>query len=508
VGDAIEFLRANAVLLIRRERELHELRQKHGRIGRWLNVFDKLPLSARSTEVASLLEQWVDSMVSDLAFQVAAAYVWDVRKTEGPATLRLLTGVAQAEIETEVVIEQEVRACLGQNANGLYIDGEPSGLRALAETLNLSRFYWSVVPSRDRHFLLVAGYAPGAERFHAVIAEDQSHFVLLASHVVALVDNVLLIAELDREKSELEKSNSRLDVSVKQLRQAQRELIESGKALAAVSRRAGMADIATGVLHNVGNVLNSVSVSSEVIAQRMRTLKVGAIGKIAELLQAKSSGLSELLGFEQAERVLAYLRQLAVHLGGERDELLKEVAALKEHVEHTKAIIGKQQAFAGSFDMAERCNVHALVDDAITLTGQALRRHGVRVSREYQQVPELFVDRHKVLQILVNLLKNAQDALLERAEGKLIVVRIENSGTNTVRIAIEDNGTGITPDDSAKLFRYGFTTKKDGHGFGLHTSAIAARDLGGRLSGESEGRGKGARFVLDLPVRSVADSAA
>jgi signal transduction histidine kinase len=116
-------------------------------------------------------------------------------------------------------------------------------------------------------------------------------------------------------------------------------------------------------------------------------------------------------------------------------------------------------------------------------------------------VPPLITEKHKVLQILVNLMRNAKYALDEggRPE-KLMRVRAELNGHGTVRISIIDDGVGIAPENLTRIFGHGFTTRKAGHGFGLHSGALAAKELGGTLIAQSDGPGCGANFTLELPL--------
>jgi signal transduction histidine kinase len=69
-----------------------------------------------------------------------------------------------------------------------------------------------------------------------------------------------------------------------------------------------------------------------------------------------------------------------------------------------------------------------------------------------------------------------------------------------VAIIVRDNGVGILPENLTRIFGHGFTTKKDGHGFGLHSGALAAKQMNGALSVQSAGPGKGAAFTLELPI--------
>ncbi|HXM74252.1 MAG TPA: ATP-binding protein, partial [Chthoniobacterales bacterium] len=120
-------------------------------------------------------------------------------------------------------------------------------------------------------------------------------------------------------------------------------------------------------------------------------------------------------------------------------------------------------------------------------------------------VPLIRVDRHKVLQILINVIRNAKYALddVERTDKK-IVISISSPDEQNVQIVISDNGIGISPENLTRVFAHGFTTREGGHGFGLHSGALAARSMGGSLTAASAGIGQGATFTLELPIAATA----
>jgi two-component system NtrC family sensor kinase len=304
---------------------------------------------------------------------------------------------------------------------------------------------------------------------------------------------------------ELDARNQQLDASLRELQETQARLVASAKELADASRRAGMAEVATGVLHNVGNALNSVNVSAEVVEARLKTLKVLSVAKIADVLEQHAGDLARYLTEDaQGSTMVTFLRRLGGNLGGERDEITAEVHKLQQHIGHIKWIVSKQQVYAKTMGMTERCLVAQVTDDAIGITGIALEASDIEVVRAYDEVPELLLERHKVLQILVNLMGNARHALgALSGKDKRITVRIETLDADRLRIAVEDNGVGIAAEHQDRIFTHGFTTKKDGHGFGLHTSALAAKEMGGQLTCHSAGRGAGAAFRLDLPLRAA-----
>ncbi len=297
------------------------------------------------------------------------------------------------------------------------------------------------------------------------------------------------------------------DISDRKAAEAEREQLN--RKLVQTSRQAGMAEVATGVLHNVGNVLNSVNVSAATVEEMLRKSRVAQVRKLAELLGEHASDLGAFLtSDERGKMVPGYLSQLSEHLAQEQERALGELSQLNKHIGHIKDIISVQQSIAKTAGVIEPVDLRELVDDALRMVGESLRRHGVRVERELAEVGVVQTDKHKVLQILVNLLSNAKDAVKEcpGREG-VVTVRLAargEDGGEGVRLEVEDNGVGIAPENLTRVFTHGFTTKKQGHGFGLHASALSAKELGGSLAARSEGEGRGARFVLELPVRPAA----
>lgn len=284
-------------------------------------------------------------------------------------------------------------------------------------------------------------------------------------------------------------------------RRAEEELQNMHQLLLDTSRQAGMAEVATGVLHNVGNVLNSMNVSATLMQDILRQSKTASLVRTAGLLEEHRNDLSTFLTTHpQGRLVPAFIVKLAHLLEGENQKLLKESAALAKNVDHVKEIIAMQQTYARVSGLVETVQVNDLVEDALRMNTSALDRHGVETIREFAPVPPIPVEKHKVLQILVNLIRNAKYACDESGRtDKRMIMRSAN-GDGRVKITIIDNGVGIPPENLTRIFGHGFTTRKDGHGFGLHSAANAAKEMGGQLSVHSDGPGRGASFTLELPV--------
>jgi PAS domain S-box-containing protein len=290
------------------------------------------------------------------------------------------------------------------------------------------------------------------------------------------------------------------DITV--IKEAEAKLEQMHKQLLDASLRAGMAEIATSVLHNVGNVLNSVNVSSSLIADTVRNSKVANMAKAVALIQAHENDVGDFLTNDpKGKQLIGYLANLAKHLAEEQAEILRESSSLVGNVVHIKEIVAMQQNYAKSSGVVEWVKVPELVEDAIRMNSGAMNRHNVDLTREFEAVPDISVEKHKVLQILINVLRNAKYACDDSGRSeKKITVRVTGR-EGWVQIAIIDNGIGIPPENLTRIFNHGFTTRKEGHGFGVHSGANAAREMGGSLTAVSEGTGHGATFILELPVQ-------
>jgi len=284
----------------------------------------------------------------------------------------------------------------------------------------------------------------------------------------------------------------------------ERALQKANQDLLEMSRLAGMAEAATGVVHNVGNVLNGVNVSTNLIAQGLKRLKLDQLGKLCDLLRQHAEDLPEFLARPQGRRVVPFLEALHTEQAAMQAHLLKEVGSLEQCVGHIKEIVSIQQSYATMRGLVEDIEVDGVVEDAIKMSQGAFLRHGVTIRREFSPTPKVTGERGKILQILHNLLRNAKYALDEGATpDKAIEMRIETGSAGMIRVVVTDNGVGIPPENLTKIFAQGFTTRKGGHGFGLHASANAAQGMRGSLTAHSEGLGRGAAFTLELPVANL-----
>jgi PAS domain S-box-containing protein len=291
------------------------------------------------------------------------------------------------------------------------------------------------------------------------------------------------------------------------IKEAEARLEQLHQQLVDASRKAGQAEVASSVLHNVGNVLNSVNVSVSLISDRLRHKKSENLAKAVGLFREHQADLSNFISHDpHGAMLIPYLEGFAQHYAQEEERMIEEIRSLGEHVNHIIEIVAMQHNYSKAGAVVEKVDLVGLAESALQMQSAAFLRHSVRVVREFDPVPTIVADKHRILQILVNLLQNAKRACSEQQPAdKVVTVRLQKSGDDRVRVEVCDNGIGIAPENLPRLFTHGFTTRKDGHGLGLHSAALAARQMGGNLNGFSEGVGKGARFVLELPVEAPAN---
>ncbi|MDV6032159.1 MAG: PAS domain-containing protein [Phycisphaera sp. RhM] len=269
------------------------------------------------------------------------------------------------------------------------------------------------------------------------------------------------------------------------------------------SRQAGMAEVATGVLHNVGNILNSVNVSASIIRKQFSNSALQNLEKATDLIsEYESSFVDFVQNDSRGQKLPKYLVVVSQSLRHEQSSIDREFSDLTKNIEHIKEIIAVQQTMAKTSGLQQELHASDLIRDVLTANKESLNKHAIEVIEEIADPdPTMASDKHRILQILINLVCNAKDSLLEAGVPEPTILLRTWTEHDHVCFEVADNGVGIQTDDLNKIFQHGFTTKVHGHGFGLHSSANAATEVGGRLSATSAGIGTGAQFVLRVPIK-------
>ena len=342
------------------------------------------------------------------------------------------------------------------------------------------------------------------QRYHFFMLVFSTLLVLLLLYMAIRL--MRSFAEINRVNKELQTANDvlerRVEERTRELKNAQSELLDT-------ARQAGMAEIATNVLHNVGNVLNSVNISADLVTRRLRSSKALGLGKAMQLINEHQSDLGTFLTQNDKGKLLpGYLNQLVEAIALEQQGMSDELAQLSKSVDHIKDIVTTQQSYAGANSLMEPLYISQLLEDALRMNAGALTRHHVTVVKEYGEVPQVMGDKHRLLLILINLISNAKYAMADPGNRtRQITLGVKVVDDKTLQISVKDDGEGIAPENMTRIFAHGFTTRKDGHGFGLHSCALAAIEMNGHLTVHSDGPGKGALFTLQIPLKPVMEEA-
>jgi PAS domain S-box-containing protein len=474
-----------------RDYSIRATKQSEDELGRLIDGFNEMLNQIQSRD--SALQEAHDKLEERVQDRTKALQMEINERRQAEEALR------EGEARIRTIVDTALDAVVTMDAGGVIVDWNPQ-----AESM----FGWprqEAVGSRLCDLIIPHKYRE---------AHENGLAPFLASGDGPVLNKRIEITALHRDGRELDielavtplRSGRQIAFSafirdITERKRAEAELFQAHRQLLEVSRQAGMAEVATGVLHNVGNVLNSVNVSVTLVTESLKKSKAPNLGKAVALMREHLADLGAFFTDNpKGKQLPGYLGQLAEHLMAEQGVVLNEVESLRKNIEHMKDIVAMQQSYAKVSGVAEIVNVTDLVEDSLRMNAAALARHDIKVVREYDDIPPILAEKHKVLQILVNLVRNAKYACDESGHrDKQVVVRVTRS-QDRIRIALRDNGIGIPPENLTRIFAHGFTTKKTGHGFGLHSGALAAKEMGGSLQAQSDGPGHGATFILDLPL--------
>ncbi|MGQ3890178.1 MHYT domain-containing protein [Legionella sp. CNM-1927-20] len=270
-----------------------------------------------------------------------------------------------------------------------------------------------------------------------------------------------------------------------------------------MARKAGMAEVASNVLHNVGNALNSVNVSSALITDHLKNINLQNLKDLNSLISEHQQNLGEFITIDpRGAKIPLFLNKMAEYWHSEFEAAKKELSQLIQNVQHIKNIIAAQQKLSGIVKFEELICIDDVIEVALIMVSINFKRHNINIKKVYSKLKPIYIDKSKLTQILINLIDNAKQSLLASTQhDKTITLRTGLVNEDKFYIEVIDNGLGISAQNLDKIFHHGFTTKKNGHGFGLHASAIAAAEMRGSLKASSEGEGKGATFRMIFPYK-------
>lgn len=325
----------------------------------------------------------------------------------------------------------------------------------------------------------------------------------------ALVDGFnTMLDRIEVSNQEISESNQELQQEISERKDAEKKLKDTHKKLLDTSRLAGMAEVATGILHNVGNTLTSVNVSATLIGDKLRKSDTRHLKQLNALIQENIDNLPEFFAKDpKGQKIPDFLDNLAKVVEKEQTLFKDEIDNLRKNINHIRDVIETQQNYSKVVGVRERISAVDLMEHALFLSDDDIIKNSIRIIKDFDYTGEITMERHKVLQILVNLVRNAiQATKINRPHDREIILYIQTKAENMVEFQVNDNGVGISKVHLNRIFQHGFTTKRSGHGFGLHSSALFAKEMGGKLTAYSEGLGQGASFILTLPIMAEQSS--
>lgn len=314
---------------------------------------------------------------------------------------------------------------------------------------------------------------------------------------------VYAVGELQHRNGDTHRYLSGLVMDIDRRKQTEKKLHDLQQKLLLKARQAGMSEIATSVLHNIGNILNSVNVSISLIKESLQNKSLKNFMQAVTLLKENASKPNYFSENEKGKLLPDYIETFTKKLL-EDDELIKnEIENLNKNIAHIADIVMMQKEISGVYDIKEKINLSDIIEMAIKMCGFE-QKQAISITKNYGDDYFLMIDKVKLLQILVNLIKNAKESLIEsNNQNKHIDIRTYyDKSTENYFIEIQDNGVGIPEENLTKIFSMGYTTKPSGHGFGLHGSANTAKQLGGSLKAVSKGLNEGACFILQLSEKA------
>jgi signal transduction histidine kinase len=315
---------------------------------------------------------------------------------------------------------------------------------------------------------------------------------LLATSMKKAIERMDLEEELETKRKDLERTNRELRETNIQLKETRDQLVEA-------AHKAGMAEIATGVMHNIGNNLNSVNTCVEEIRRiltnsRLQNLEKAnqMLGQFSEVIEAQPKG----------KQLMAYYKQLETQRDKESKALNQELGGLENRIKMIRDDVLSQQSYARNEFFLETIDITTLVEEALMLQQNSFEKEGVRVTKQFETIPQTELSRNKLIQVLTGLFRNSRESMqVSENASELHISIFHREKAKLIEIVVTDTGLGIPEKDREKIFNYGFSTKRNHHGIGLHVAANNMRELEGNLRVMDSPSGKGAAFSLTLPIK-------
>ncbi len=382
------------------------------------------------------------------------------------------------------ILGLEPNECIGMEARSFYPDAaeyERVGKKLYGERMDTGICEMDAIMVRKNREIFDCCLI-----LNAVDPKDSSR-----GDIIAVMD----ITDRKKAEQEIKELNKQLEKRVfdrtEKLKSAQDEIVKK-------KYKSELADITTGTLHNVKNILNSVKISSEILYNICSEGAIQGLRKANNLLEENKDNMEEfILKDQKGKKLMQYYLKIGELFDREEAESLKHLKRLREKVNAIEHIVTAQQGYAGKSE-AEDVSLEDLIEDALVMQAGSFEAHDIKVIKEYSDTPHVMAIKTKLMHVFINLIKNAKEAMVETPHEQRKLWFKTGQTDDSVFVQVKDTGCGIKEEDKKKMFQHGFTTKEKGHGFGLHSCFAYMKEMGGDMHVESQGQGKGATFILNF----------
>jgi signal transduction histidine kinase len=497
-------LREKVALLLRRDRELLELRQRYARTLGWLEAAEQMSVLARRGRAEVLADEWPQIVVARLKLQSAS--LWRVHPHG--ESLYLVSHSGGAAPGPDVVTPPGFAERLAAEPDGIDNGEEPS---ALGERLGIRRFMWNTFTTTPgQRFFAVAGYNDATWRFHAPFTrEDLSFARMIARMLEALLGQLRLIGDLTSEREHLRELNEELTQRDRELRRMQEELMESTR-LAAVGEIAGLTahEVLNPITSIQGRVTRMLGAQDETFDHNQKSLAAVPEAWARSLARGGPAALAEDLaaaspmGGTLADEDVDVVRDLAAYFGAMFSAYRDDLGFLLREIRRVTHIVDGMRGLSRRRTSAVPTPLRELIFESFEVLTDSFQKRRIAPSLLCEGEPWVEVDRYECIQVLTNLLRNAMLAIDERGAGAGAVrVRVEED-ERRARVHVEDDGVGIEPEHEPHLFEMRFSTRADsaGTGLGLCIARRLVRGWQGDLHLAWTRPGEGSCFLVDLPL--------
>ncbi len=310
-------------------------------------------------------------------------------------------------------------------------------------------------------------------------------------------------AQLEASKNEVQRLHSKLE---KKFDAKNSELEEAKKEVEKVDYISGIAEITSGTLHNVKNIINSINVGIELSKRFYSSDAVKALKKASTMLRDNINNIEDFIVHDtRGKKLLEYYLAIEELMDEELERNKGYLESLETNVDSINSIITTQQVYvSGKEDDA--VFIHEIADDALQILATSVDALKVTIDKRYDLTPKILVHKVKLVHVMVNIIKNAIEATIGEPDGRREIYLSTFTRESFVRIEIRDTGKGATSDQVDQLFNSGFTTKDDGHGFGLSTSKRYLNEMNAEILAQSAGLGTGMKFTITFDLKQDSES--